>query len=352
MSETAKVMLAMSFFKNYEEARETARRFCSALGGHNRIVLGIETEANRDENLPDAQRPMSDFLDEIKQDKWPEVFLWDKNCDKVLDSWAEHLPLPFYHKYSYGGAVNRLLSLAKTANCDYLVRVDPGTAPIDNFANLVSSHIEKIAKGEARVVSGQYTKRIALRNDFVPDGQRAEYYQFILKYTGVDSRPGKQVTGGAAFTISVMGPPAIPFNGAMVWASDDGYFQFVFPDSALVIAGNRVDRGEPGYGMAPLVYFVRLANMVILHGLHSGFDKLQARYHAHEFLEKLSNFLDENHQKTYEFNSARDSLDKSVDAVVDGYENYKLLKDAWQDVIEVLNDRIKNLNRKHSVRIK
>lgn len=343
MNSEFRVMLGMSFFKNHADAKKTAKEFSDRLCAQRWIVLGIETEASRKQNLPDLEEPMTALLEELRNQNWPEVYVWDKDCDEqVLAQWPKALSMPFYHNHSYGGAVNRLLALAKVAGCGYLVRVDPGTAPSDNFVDVVSSHVKKLCNGEARVVSGQYTDRIALRDNFVPPERREDYYKFIQEYTGIDPHPNKQVTGGAALTIAVTGPPAIPFNGAMVWASDDGYFQLAFPNSAVVVLESRIPRTDPGgHARTGIDYFVRLASMVVLHELHKGCDEPQAEHRTQEFLKRLVAYLDTKHGEDFDNIKAYTELKIRIKIISEGYKDYNLLQDHWRDVINELG-RIAN----------
>lgn len=353
MNKRFKVMLGMSFFKNHAEARKTARAFSDVLGVDNLAVLGLETELSRDENLPESQETMANFLNEGMHENWPRLYLWDKNCDRqVLQDWAENLPMPFYEKFSYGGAVNRLLALAKVAGCEYLIRVDPGTAPPYYFQQLINYHVSKLEQDKAKVVSGQYTDRIALRDNFVPSDKKEAYYQFIRDYTGVDPRHNKQVTGGAAITIAVAGPPAIPFDGARVWASDDGYFQLIFPSKALILPESIVPRTDPGYPMPGTEYFVRLASMVVLCELHKGSEKPRAKDKGSEFFERLMEYLDSERQEVFDIESAKEELRGLIEVIFEGYNNYKHLNENWLAVIEELDKRTSNLDSDCWCRIK
>jgi hypothetical protein len=115
---------------------------------------------------------------------WKEVFLWDGCCtDQVIAVWPKKLPMPFYRAFSYGGNVNRLLMLAELAGCDFLVHIDPGCYPVGDMSEIILRHIDVITKGTIQAISGQYTERLALRDDFVRIGLRPDYYDLVEKFT-------------------------------------------------------------------------------------------------------------------------------------------------------------------------
>lgn len=333
-------MLGTSFFGKHDMVANTVGLFCEALREHGPIVLGLETEESRDDPK------VASLLSAIRggSPKGSEGYLWDQKCNRaVLKQWPDELPMPFYHNYSYGGAVNRLLALARIANCDYLVRVDPGTAPLSGFPEVVDRHVGMISAGKARVVSGQYTGRPAVRAHFVLADRADEYYRFIYDYTGVDPSPEKQVTGGAAFAVAVSGPPAIPFDGAMVWASDDGFFQASLGQGlAKVLVESRIYRTDFGVTLNLKQYFCRLAHMVVLHERQrNNADERAARRIAQKFLDNLVDFVDPalrqaGEFKEVEFIDARKELNTSV--VFEGCDNYRELLSNWLQVIEALGD--------------
>lgn len=325
-----KMMLGMSLFKaNCGEASHTAQAFSKALWKEDDVVLGVETDGlGRD--TPEMRQFIMDRLSEGWSEK--RVYLWDEESDKTFfGNWPSSQPMPFYPGFSYGGAVNRILTLAKLAGCQYLVRVDPGTAPPDNFREMVRNHIKAITESEAEVVSGQYTDRIALRDDFIPTEKRDDYYEFIRVSTGVN--PHRQITGGAAFTLNVTaGPPPIPFPGfTPVWASDDGLYSTVCEGKALVLADSRVLRTDPGQAARHgEEYPVRLASMVTLRKLLTGCSEKDAVSAGCIFLEELKS---RGFYQQFDPSEAKKKLQERSPNVIGGWRNYAKLRRLWKDTI-------------------
>lgn len=337
----------MSFWEP-KQAEETAKAFADALGNNNDMFLGLEIDLYQKEDK------ITQLISELKKQGWPKIYLWDKNCNEKLLASGQFgnggLPKPFYKDFSYGGAVNKLLILANMTNCDYLVRVDPGTRPPYYFKQLVDSHIELLKdkkkdkkKDEEKLyaVSGQYTERIGLRDRPVPLDKRESYYSLIQQYTGIDPRRNKQLTGGAAFTISVTGPPLISFDEARAWGSDDGFYQAYFLNKSKVIPESQITRETEGIVMADFTYFVRIANMVVLHGLNKGVNISDATEIALEFLEKLIIHMNSECNQQYDvFDIKKSFADVKAfsSKIYEGYNNYKQLVAKWDDVLEKVEE--------------
>lgn len=321
----------MSFFKaSYEQAKATAQAFSGALWEDNRIVLGVETDG-----LCRDTPEIGTFVRDRLTEAWCErrVYMWDELSDeRFFTNWPADYPMPFYEGFSYGGAVNRILALAKLASCQYLVRVDPGTAPPYYFREMVGHHTSAIeSRSEVEVVSGQYTDRIALRDDFVPKDKKEDYYEFIQLHTGID--PHRQITGGAAFTMNVTaGPPPIPFPAfTPVWGSDDGLYATICGSKALVLPESRVVRTDPGQaGRHGREYPVRLASMVVLRQLLIGSTESDAVRSGCEFLEQLKNqaFYDQ-----YSRAEAKTELTARAPDILNGWRNYSELRRRWSEII-------------------
>lgn len=328
-----RLMLAMSFFNNIEDALKTARAFATQGCGQMQVVLGLETEAPREAV---AQRLLR------CAGAWDEIWLWDKTCDPfVLSGWRESgLPNPFYTSYSYGGAVNRLHALAKVAGCTHLVRVDPNSWPPSSLAGLLDRHVK--AAQTANTVSGQYHGRVALRDEFVRSESRAEYYQLIQQQTGVDPRRGKQLTGGAAFTFRVGVSPALPFDGAMVWASDDGFFQVIDPGGSMVDPTSLIGRDAPGYPLSWKQYISRLANAVILRECHLGNREPEVIQSAvRGFLKALAPLLNPEHVSAL---ASINPMELPLHSVLAGYDNYLALRATWTEVLSEIERRTSVVN--------
>ncbi len=331
MANQARVMIGMSFFTgNCKEAGETAKAFAASLGQGVDFVLGVETGG-----LMRSDPDVDAFVNDRLTEPWcgPQVAVWDsRRDDTFFKTWPAGRPMPFYDRFSYGGAVNRMLALAAIADCEYLVRIDPGTRPPYYFAELVRRHIELIRSKEAAVASGLYTDRIALRDDFVPLEKREDYHEFIHQRTGID--PRRQITGGAAFTVNVAGgPPAIPFPGyTPVWGSDDGLFaaQWVC-GRGLVLPESRINRIDPGQAARHGVeYPVRLASMSVLRALSWGASEPRALTAGFDFLEQLES---RGFSKFYVLEASA-QLENRLASIVQGYKNYPELKKAWPSVIQ------------------
>lgn len=354
-----RVMLGMSFFggDSYADAKKTAREFSSAPWEGHHICLGIETDGL-------TRKDIVDFLNERLSENWygGKIYIWDKNCDDQfftedgqIKNLPSGLPMPFYKGFSYGGAVNRLLVLSKVSGCKYLVLVDPRTAPPYYFRELINHHID-IIDGATRVVSGQYTDRIALRDDFVPPEKLHQYYEFIHEYTGIDPRHNRQVTKGAALTMSVSeGLPSIPFppenpnpshrdNRLCVWATDDGFYKSILGDKALIIHESRIVRSDPGMAANihrdPGEYPVRLASMVVINEMHKGSDIAKSQEVANRFLAELK---DKKFCLAYSKQAATKMLARRIAKIEEGYRNYFKepgggLRTRWKEIIEKLSE--------------
>lgn len=337
MCNEPKVMLGMSFFRDgCDKADATAAAYAKALWPGNNVVLGIETDGfNRDED------GLKSFINNRLRENWSEniVYLWDEIQDKsFFPHWPSDLPMPFYQKgFSYGGMVNRLLALAKIAGCDFLVRVDPGTAPPYYFQQMVKYHIQRIeAQDQVWVVSGQYTDRIALRDHFVPEAKQSDYHNFMFVHTGIN--PFRQITGGAAFTLSVAkGPPSIPFDGfTPVWGSDDGVYQTLMSDNTLVLSESRILRTDPGIvATKGKEYPIRLASMVALCHLIRGYTTEQAESTALGFLKELK---DRKYYEDYDPPEAQEELGRRLKNIAKGWQNYEQLRQSWEAVIEKIGE--------------
>lgn len=336
MEDQTKVMLGMSCFKaSHAQASATAEAFAKTLCEDDRLVLGVETDG-----LSRDSAEMRKFVQNRLAEPWSDgrVYLWDELTDRhFFEHWPSDCPMPFYggsQVFSYGGAVNRILALAAFAGCQYLVRVDPGTAPPYYFREMIREHINAIDASRADVVSGQYTDRIALRDDFVPREKRAQYYEFVQCYTGID--PHRQVTGGAAFTMNVaVGPVPIPFPGfTPVWASDDGVYATICGSKALVLSESRVLRTDPGAAARHgKEYPVRLASMVVLRQLLAGSTESDAMSAGGEFLEELKS---RGFYQQFIAHEAKVELCSRTLNIAAGVKNYGKLRERWPELVPAL----------------
>jgi hypothetical protein len=331
MENLPKIMLGMSFFKlSVKQASDTAKEFSEALPGSGNVFLGVETDG-----LERRAEEMQGFVRDRTSEPWAghRVYIWDDSTDKqFFPKWPPDYPQPFYKGFSYGGTVNRLMGLAALAGCEYLVRVDPGTRPPYYVTEMFRQHTGAIQSGKAAVTSGLYTDRIALRDDFVPQDRKGDYHEFVQAYTGVD--PHRQITGGAAFTVSVAnGPPAIPFPGfTPVWASDDGFYGAICANKALLFPESRVYRSDPGQAARHgKEYPVRLASMVVLRQLFSGAPESDAVGAGMEFLQQLR---ERGYCWQFVLVDANAELVKRSHNILAGWKNYAALRNRWSEAVQ------------------
>jgi len=160
-----RILLGLSFFSQTTEVTDTLRTFTGLIGnGSYEVVLGLENEKPRDD--------IGLVLEALKSQGWPTCYLWDDLVNRsALQLLSPNSAKPFFATFSYGAAVNRLLLLALAADCEYLVRLDPGTGSPPDIAALLDRHIDALSRGK-KVISAQYSARVAIRDDFVPEEKR------------------------------------------------------------------------------------------------------------------------------------------------------------------------------------
>jgi len=327
------VMVGISVRKDARPAVETLeaikRRPQTEDGRHYEFAVGLECEARREDMLAADYGP--DFIEAIREQKWKGLYLWDEELNKkALAVFDCALGRPIYEGFSYGAAVNRLMLLAIAAGAKYLVRFDPGTG-VSCLDELVKHHIATMERTGAKVVSGQYSRRLALRTDFIIVRRIERYLELVRKFTGINPRRGKQVTGGAGFTVAPDGPPAMPFQGARVWGSDDGYFKTECPGQALVQTRIEVLRAKPGVSMEVKDYVARVANMVALHELSRTGNKERALRKARSFAEGLVPLVKAG--TDFSPQAVMDSREFQIAKLRPGLDNYASLNENWAAVI-------------------
>lgn len=324
---TRKIMLGLSFFDQTATVTETLKSFLNLHNSPYQVVLGLENEKSRSEVSP--------VLSSLQEQGWTTCYIWDDGVNRTaLRLLDRESAMPFFANFSYGAAVNRLLLLATASGCEYLVRVDPGTASPLNIAKLIVQHTKAISQGK-KVVSGQYSKRVAIRDDFVEEVQRTNYYTLVSSFTGIDCSPGCQITGGAAMTLSPDGPPAIVFESVRVWASDDGFYQMFLGAGETEIQNEiKIKRSEPGVGLQLSAYIGRVAAMVILRHAHEGSDTKLALQDACRFIQDLRAFVSS--EFSYDPGATEEIVTTQVAAIYSGYENYRKLVEQWPSITQRL----------------
>ncbi len=341
-----KILLGLSFFNQTGEVTETLKTFLALLlNSPYEVVLGLENEKSRTQVVP--------VLRSLQSQGWATCYIWDDDVNRsaiqLLDRTSA---MPFFENFSYGAAVNRMLLLAIASGCEYLVRVDPGAGCPANMVQLVDWHTKAISQGK-RVVSGQYSNRLAIRDDFVERTQRdrvEKYYTLVHEATGIDCRPAEppekgqkrhrgQITGGAAMTLSLEGPPAIVFDNVRVWASDDGFFEMFLGANRTDVQNEiKVQRSEPGFGLQLSAYVARVAAMVVLRHAHQGSESGVALQKARQFLQDIGEFASPGY--SYDPAEAERLITPQVGAIYSGYQNYLKLVEQWPVTAHQLVDRL------------
>ena len=314
-------MIGLSVLDQLQELVATLNSYrASAAGSSPSFCVGIETE-----------RPkwvLAGALEAIRAQGWDACCVWDSEIDaRVRKMPGTKLVSPFLHGFSYGAVMNRLLLLAAASDCDYLLRIDPGTECASGLGEMAGMHLAARERG-MEATSGQYTNRLGLRDDFVRPVERARYYALVREATGMDCRPGRQLTAGAGMFMSSQGPPAIPFEDVGVWASDDGFQQlFRGGGKTEVLDEIKVGRANPGILLDCNRYLARVAAAVVLRGAHEGRTRESALADARGFLYEVEKFLASG--INYAPDEAVRAISSQVDAVYCGYDNYLRLIEEW-----------------------
>lgn len=351
-------MLSLSFSGgNWENAVETLKRFRKAYSSDRfSIIVGIETNGDRNSELPWSNKATNDVFSEIRNQGWNDFIFWDEQLSQLIfdKNILKDLPKPFYKSFSYGSAVNRMLLLAKYKQCDFMARIDPGTeSPQDkDICDLLQPHVDMLNKDPKLIaISGQYEGRLAIRDNNIYCYKKEEYLNFIEKMTGIN--PKNQVTGGALFTFKVPGIPLIPFEPynppdglTFVWASDDGFLQNL--GLAKVCDVTKIPRFDSvGMPKSPNEYFSGVGGMVYLNALMKK-NLVEAKKILYDFIVELDNsFL----CASLPINKGNVPL--SLDfipteyliKIEEGWDNYRQLREQWDEVIStILNDtNVQNL---------
>ncbi len=330
-----KILLGLSFYKQVHEVVDTLKSFATAAyNSKYEIALGLQNDVPVNE-IPLLDNGISIF-DTLKRQKWPACYLWDATVNSsVMTHLNTKTGLPFFYNFSYGSALNRLLVLAKMSGSDYLIRIDPGTRCPLEFDKLIDIHIDSLCNGQKKIVSAQYSNRLAIRDEFVPESQRADFYQLVYSFTGIDPAPGRQLTSGAALTVSTTdGPPAIAFDGVNVWASDDGFFQILYTGRTDIQDRIKILREKPGFELTLSRYLARIASMVVLSHLFNNRPSAQIWDVLNQFLKDIQRCISKQAMRTYDNQQVLTQLRSNFDAIVEGYENYKLLNANWNIIVE------------------
>ena len=322
-------------------------------------MLGISNFSNKTSSLPgashltplDALKTISAFV------PTEQITQWTSDIDAKLISELEKNGVrsrPFYSAFNYGSVVNRLLLLASALDCQYLVRVDPGTLPPKDitFHDLMAEHEQEIGTDRRTVLSRRYANRLALRDMFVREGLAKQHAEKIKSFTGIDVH--SQVTGGAMLTLRVPGSPAICFPTGtgltLVWASDDGIYQVLdeTKTNSKMFSKAPVERFDTvGKPKNPKEYYRGILGAVYLKAIRDGQEMDEARTTAESFVTELAqDVLDD--KRCSEIDSAWRSTfvtteiapEAFVEAIRSGWYNYSKLCVEWEKICGILQPSI------------
>ena len=259
---------------------------------------------------------------------------------------------PFFPDFSYGSVVNRLLLLAYSYDCDYLVRIDPGTLPPEGrtFAQLMCEHEAEIDGNPNTVVSRRYANRLALRDMFVKPGKETSHAELVTSFTGIDVHA--QITGGAMLTLRSPGTPAVCFpagaGSTLVWASDDGIYQVLSrtQSKSRMLPDHPVQRFDAvGKHKESTEYYRGIVGAVYLNVVRTGKSREVANQAAERFVDQLKGNildvqkcreLDNDPAWTATFCRENKAPGPFLDAIAAGYENHVELLGEWERICGIL----------------
>ncbi|MCG8431043.1 MAG: hypothetical protein MJA29_07710 [Candidatus Omnitrophica bacterium] len=357
-----KVLLGIDFIgANFPAALYTIQQWWAYVNRSKEhvCVLGISNFADKNSVLPGARnltplgalKTISAFVpvDQISQ--------WTSDVDARLLALLERRGIqsrPFYSEFNYGSVVNRLLLLAFALDCEYLVRVDPGTLPPKGktFCELMDEHEREIGGDPLTVVSRRYANRLALRDIFVRRGLESQHEHKVKFFTGIDVH--SQVTGGAMLTFRTPGFPAVCFPTGtgltLVWASDDGIYRVLdeTKSKSKMLQQDPVERFDAdGKLKKPKEYYRGILGAIYLKTVRDGDDIDTARKIAGSFVMELAkDILDD--RRCSEIDSAwRNTFVANViapkafvNAIRDGWVNYSILCIEWERICGILQHSI------------
>lgn len=366
-----RVMLVISYVAWTASPRRTVEEFGQALSQLSRlkddsvqVVLGVDAHS---EDPWTELRPL--------QNLFAEIYVWSKPLTQAVTE----RPLsvsearPFFPSFSYGGFLNQAFILATYAECDYVLRVDPGTAPPEELGEILIEHFDTLdSESDVEVVSGQYQDRLAYRDRlYRHDTNADEYLRFVGRFTGVDLR--KQVTGGAMFTATTPGVPAMPFEmftaasgkqePTLVWGSDDALFQLHSPPTlpcGRVFLEHAVPRFDPvGKAKLPEEYFRGVAGMVYLRTL---LERRRSRESVSRFIAELNPYLSPDRPECRDPNNPACTLlplrlaDVApalfLDKIDIGHANYTRLCRDWTEIVPDVANTIQSIDSGDQVVVK
>jgi len=359
-----KILLGIDFIgANFPSALYTIQQWWKyvTLSSKYDCILGVSNFCDKNSPLPGARDLSPSKVREVLACFIPKKKLvqWTSDIDSTLIQTVEKEGFkskPLFSEFNYGSIVNRLLLLAYSHDCDYLVRIDPGTIPPKgkSFDDLMDEHESAIGGQINTVVSRRYAERLALRDIFVKEGKENSHAELVKKYTGIDVHA--QITGGAMFTLKSPGTPAICFPPGvgltLVWASDDGIYQ-VLPETktkSRMLPDYPVQRFDVvGKPKKSIEYYRGIIGAVYLNALRNGKTLSIAKQDVEQFLQKLKadildaekcSLIDADPYWTTTFCLENITPQAFVDAIFAGYKNYVQLLKEWKEICETLKSLI------------
>jgi hypothetical protein len=363
-----RILLGIDFVgDNWHTARSTVEQWWqfAADSAVYDVALGVSNFCRRKEVLPgsDSITPESVHQNLASMIPADRLAHWTSDIDdQVLTEAVRHgfHAVPLYSQFNYGSIVNRLLLMASARDCQYLVRVDPGTRPPTNtpFDRLMDEHRRLIEDDGYEVVSRRYGSRLALRHMFVRPGLEDIHKNLVQDATGV--KIDSQVTGGAMFTQRTPGVPAVclpPHDGqpTLVWASDDAIYHFL-PQTrthSKMLESYPLPRFElAGKAKSPAEYYRGIVGAIFLRSLTKGTSHNQAVSELEAFIQQLkSEMLDVAKCSQYSGDSqwlssfSPENLAPAafLDAIRAGYVNHQKLLPEWNGLVETLSPLIRGI---------
>ncbi len=359
-----RVLLGIDFIgSNYKNGRDSILKWWKYISKDDVFdcIVGVSNFCGRYDPLPggNGATPADIVKDLNKIIPQKRLFQWTSDIDDDLLNVVKHngyQSVPFYNSFNYGSVINRMLLLTFSHNCDYLVRIDPGTMPNEkvSFTQLMQEH-EKIIKGDIyTIVSRKYEKRLALRDIFVKKGLEMRHAELVQQYTGINTF--SQITGGALLTQKSPGIPAICFpygqGLTLVWGSDDGIYQ-ILPETmekSRMLNGFPVKRFDNiGKLKKSTEYYRGIIGAVFLNAICAGKCRSEAENMADLFMQQLKEkildskkciYMDRDHNwfKNFTRNNIAPSL--FLDSIIKGYRNYKILLQEWTEICKILKNLI------------
>jgi hypothetical protein len=301
-----------------------------ALAQSTPLVLEIELP---NDNQLEGGKSLQAFLRNIKDQGWEKVYVWTVDTTRSFASaWKHNLPNPVPERFSYGGAVLRMAILTKIARAEFFVRFDPGCGAPTDMIECLERHIARLDNGVADVVSGQYSHRLALRDDWVTKSSREQLYRVVEAFTNVV--PERQIVGGAMFTARASGPLPPAFDDGKYILSDDAFTIALLGNRAVIDETTVVPRSESGFTLKCHAYLCRLCLMAAIRELWRGKSLKNAEDAAKTFYRALAAFAAPTAESGVNIEAADKHIATQMSVVDAGISRYHSVLSHWPDLLE------------------